>query len=163
MLLLDCSSEPDSLSRLVEAGGAVNAPSDAFGQSPAHMAAGGGQAFILLWQLQTGADINQQDCFGETPVHKAAKSGSLECLSLLVAGDANLNICNNNGQTAEHLAWSCGFLECAKFLAKVKSTQVQALSSDGRSCVLLREAVSVQKRAGGQAAAQAGKRIRLDP
>lgn len=30
------------------------------GQSPAHLAACGGQAFCLLWLLQTGADANQQ-------------------------------------------------------------------------------------------------------
>lgn len=38
----------------------MNAPADAFGQSPAHLAACGGQAFFLLWQLQTGANLNQQ-------------------------------------------------------------------------------------------------------
>lgn len=38
----------------------MNAPADAFGQSPAHLAACGGEAFFLLWQLQTGANLNQQ-------------------------------------------------------------------------------------------------------
>lgn len=47
-------------SALLEAGSGVNAPADAFGQSPAHLAAGGGEACFLLWQLQTGADLNQQ-------------------------------------------------------------------------------------------------------
>uniref|UniRef100_A0A8B9SRY5 Ankyrin repeat domain 37 n=1 Tax=Anas platyrhynchos TaxID=8839 RepID=A0A8B9SRY5_ANAPL len=112
---------------LLEAGSGVNAPADAFGQSPAHLAAGGGEACFLLWQLQTGADLNQQDCLGEAPIHKAAKAGSLECLALLVAGDAKIDLCNNSGQTAADLALACGFLECAKFLKTIQHTQTMKL------------------------------------
>lgn len=49
-----------SFSNLFETGTGVNAPADASGQSPAHLAACGGEAFFLLWQLQTGANLNQQ-------------------------------------------------------------------------------------------------------
>ncbi|KAM5192562.1 ankyrin repeat domain-containing protein 37 isoform 2-T2 [Mantella aurantiaca] len=107
----------------MESGSAVNSPGDALGQTPSHLAACGGHAFFLLWQLQTGVDINQQDLFGETLAHKAARSGSLECLSVLVARDARLDVCNRDGLTAEDLAMSGGFLECAKYLAVVKHTQ----------------------------------------
>ncbi|XP_010167850.2 ankyrin repeat domain-containing protein 37, partial [Antrostomus carolinensis] len=100
---------------------------DAFGQSPAHLAAGGGEAFFLLWQLQTGANLNQQDCLGEAPIHKAAKVGSLECLALLVAGDAKIDLCNNSGQTAADLALAYGFLECAKFLTTIQHTRTMKL------------------------------------
>ncbi|XP_055562658.1 ankyrin repeat domain-containing protein 37 isoform X3 [Falco biarmicus] len=123
MLALGCASESGSFSNLFEAGTGVNAPADAFGQSPAHLAACGGEAFFLLWQLQTGANLNQQDCFGEAPIHKAAKAGSLECLALLVAGDAKIDLCNNSGQTAADLALAYGFLECAKFLTIIQHTQ----------------------------------------
>ncbi|XP_017498537.1 ankyrin repeat domain-containing protein 37 isoform X2 [Manis javanica] len=91
MLLLDCNSEVDSLKHLLAAGASVNAPPDPCEQSPVHLAAGGGLACFLLWQLQTGADLNQQDILGEAPLHKAAKVGSLECLSLLVASDAQID------------------------------------------------------------------------
>lgn len=50
----------DSLKHLLEAGASVNAPPDPCEQSPVHLAAGGGLACLLLWQLQTGADLNQQ-------------------------------------------------------------------------------------------------------
>ncbi|XDA89878.1 hypothetical protein R6Z07F_019460 [Ovis aries] len=120
MLLLDCNPEVDSLKHLLETGASVNAPPDSCEQSPVHLAAGGGLACFLLWQLQTGADLNQQDVFGEAPLHKAARVGSMECLSLLVASDAQVDLCNKNGQTAEDLAWSCGFPECAKFLTTIK-------------------------------------------
>ncbi|XP_032855056.2 ankyrin repeat domain-containing protein 37 isoform X2 [Tyto alba] len=123
MLVLGCSPEAGSFSNLFEAGTGVNAPADAFGQSPAHLAACGGEAFFLLWQLQTGANLNQQDCLGEAPIHKAAKAGSLECLALLVAGDAKIDLCNNSGQTAADLALAYGFLECAKFLTTIHHTQ----------------------------------------
>ncbi|NXQ31235.1 ANR37 protein, partial [Alaudala cheleensis] len=86
----DISFQSGSFSNLFETGTGVNAPTDASGQSPAHLAACGGEAFFLLWQLQTGANLNQQDCLGEAPIHKAAKVGSLECLALLVAGDAKI-------------------------------------------------------------------------
>lgn len=50
----------DSLKHLLETGDSVNAPPNPFEQSPVHLAAGGGCACLLLWQLQTGADLNQQ-------------------------------------------------------------------------------------------------------
>ncbi|XP_075466334.1 ankyrin repeat domain-containing protein 37 [Ascaphus truei] len=149
-MLLECNAECDSLSQLMEYGCAVNAPDDTLGQSPAHMAAGGGQAFFLLWQLQTGVDVNQQDCFGEAPIHKAARSGSLECLSLLVASDAKLNMCNKDGHTAEDLALSSGFAECAKYLAAVRNTQNTFLEAslhlESASCSDPRETAAGLKR-----------------
>ncbi|XP_011362305.2 ankyrin repeat domain-containing protein 37 isoform X2 [Pteropus vampyrus] len=137
MLFLDFNSEVDSLKDLLEAGASVNAPPDPCQQSPVHLAAGGGCACLLLWQLQMGADLNQQDVFGEAPLHKAAKVGSLECLSLLVASDAQIDLCNKNGQTAEDLAWSYGFPECAKFLTTIKCMQTKTPSeqSDRDHCV----------------------------
>ena len=53
-------SQVDSLRHLLETGASVNAPPDPCEQSPVHLAAGGGLACFLLWQLQTGADLNQQ-------------------------------------------------------------------------------------------------------
>ncbi|XP_063090738.1 ankyrin repeat domain-containing protein 37 isoform X1 [Cavia porcellus] len=124
MLLLDCDQEAEGLEQLLQTGCSVNAPPDPCEQSPVHLAAGGGFAYFLLWQLQTGADLNQQDVLGEAPLHKAAKFGSLECLSLLVASEAQIDLCNKNGQTAEDLAWLYGFPECAKFLTTIKCMQM---------------------------------------
>ncbi|XP_071599411.1 ankyrin repeat domain-containing protein 37 [Heliangelus exortis] len=167
MLMLDCSSESGSSSNLLEAGTGVNAPADAFGQSPAHLAACGGEAFFLLWQLQTGANLNQQDCLGEAPIHKAAKVGSLECLALLVAGDAKIDLCNNSGQTAADLALAYGFLDCAKFLTTVQHTQTMKLRgqsacslSDKRG--LLREDPAGQKQEFGTNRSISRKRRRPD-
>lgn len=52
--------QEDGLKNLLETGASVNAPPDPQEQSPVHLAAGGGLACFLLWQLQTGADLNQQ-------------------------------------------------------------------------------------------------------
>ncbi|XP_048365553.1 ankyrin repeat domain-containing protein 37 [Sphaerodactylus townsendi] len=123
LLLLEGNTESESLSHLLQAGTEVNIPADTVGQDPAHLAAHGGHPFFLLWQLQTGANLNQQDCLGEAPIHKAAKVGSLECLALLVSGRATINLCNKKGQTAEDLALAFGFGECAQFLKTVKETQ----------------------------------------
>ncbi|KAM6440598.1 ankyrin repeat domain-containing protein 37 [Liasis olivaceus] len=123
MLLWDSNPEPRGPGPLLQAGTEVNLAAAAFVQSPAHLAAGGGHAFFLLWQFQTGANLDQQDWLGETPIHKAAKVGSLECLTLLVASQASIDLRNNNGQTAEDLALAFGFLECAQFLMRVKQIQ----------------------------------------
>ncbi|XP_021080860.1 ankyrin repeat domain-containing protein 37 isoform X1 [Mesocricetus auratus] len=150
MLLLNCNLEQDGgLKNLLETGASVNAPPDPHEQSPVHLAAGGGLACFLLWQLQTGADLNQQDVLGETPLHKAAKVGSLECLSLLVASDAQIDLCNKNGQTAEDLAWSCGFPECARYLTTIKCMQITESSGDPYAPVLRqkRSLASVENRA----------------
>ncbi|KAM4050846.1 ankyrin repeat domain-containing protein 37 [Anomaloglossus baeobatrachus] len=150
-----------SLSELMECGGAVNSPGDALGQTPAHLAAHGGQAFILLWQLQTGVDINQQDLFGETLIHKAARCGSLECLSVLVAHDARLDVCNKEGLTAEALALSRGFKECARYLATVKQTQ-DTFSRARSSMQHLKETPAGIKRGQCNISATYGKRRRSD-
>ncbi|XP_058049144.1 ankyrin repeat domain-containing protein 37 [Ahaetulla prasina] len=133
MLLWDANSEPHGPSPLLEAGTEVNLAAAAFVQSPAHLAAGEGHAFFLLWQLQTGANLNQQDWLGEAPIHKAAKVGSLECLTLLVASQANIDLRNNNSQTAEDLALALGFLECAHFLMKVKQIRNQKAGAQNNS------------------------------
>ncbi|XP_032542045.1 ankyrin repeat domain-containing protein 37 [Chiroxiphia lanceolata] len=164
MLMLDCSLESGSFSNLFEAGTGVNAPADAFGQSPAHLAACGGEAFFLLWQLQTGANLNQQDCLGEAPIHKAAKAGSLECLALLVAGDAKIDLCNNSGQTAADLALAYGFLECAKFLTTIQTMKLKGrcgyLRSDKHG--LLREDPTAQKQESKTSRSISRKRRRSD-
>uniref|UniRef100_A0A8C9U0W7 Ankyrin repeat domain 37 n=2 Tax=Scleropages formosus TaxID=113540 RepID=A0A8C9U0W7_SCLFO len=154
----------DCLSHLLEAGDAVSSTVDPSGQSPAHVAAWGGQASWLLWLLQTGADANQQDSYGETPVHKAAKAGSLECISVLVASEARLEICNNEGKTAEELAWASGFPECGRLLETLTYIQRCGSSAVGRAprhggepfhCTL-----AGQKRASSSPGAQDGKRRR---
>ncbi|XP_063316063.1 ankyrin repeat domain-containing protein 37 [Pelobates fuscus] len=160
-MLLQWNSECDGLSQLMESGSEVNLPADPVGQSPVHLAAGGGEAFFLLWQLQTGVDINQQDCFGEAPIHKAARSGSLECLSLLVAHFARIDISNKEGHTPEDLAMSAGFLECAKYLATVRHTQYT--SSQAQSSLQeIKNQTAVMKRGQQCLSLAYGKRRRSD-
>ncbi|KAL4597414.1 ankyrin repeat domain-containing protein 37 [Arapaima gigas] len=151
----------DCLSSLLEAGDAVNSMADPCGQSPAHVAAWGGQASCLLWLLQSGADANQQDRCGETPIHKAARAGSAECLGVLVASDARLDICNNEGKTAEDLAWACGFPYCARLLETLRCIRnpvgdVAAQDRRGLFCCTL----AGQKRVLGSPEVQGGKRPR---
>ncbi|XP_053559864.1 ankyrin repeat domain-containing protein 37 [Bombina bombina] len=153
------SEECDSLGQLMESGCAVNVPNNPLSQSPAHLAVCGGQAFFLLWQLQTGLDINQQDTCGETLIHKAARSGSLECLSVLVAREAKLNVCNKDGQTAEDLALSSGFMECAHYLAAVRNTRDTFLKAQS-SMHELRDASAGHKRGHHCGSVLHGKRRR---
>ncbi|XP_030644210.1 ankyrin repeat domain-containing protein 37 [Chanos chanos] len=164
MFLFEADSQLDCMGSLFEVGYAVNSGGDDSGQSPAHLAACGGDAFCLLWLLQTGADPNQQDVFGETPVHKAARAGSLECISVLTASDAQLEICNNEGKTAEDLAWFYNFAECGRFLSTLRETRhmksggsipVAPTERSNLSCTL-----AGQKRGWVSADAQDGKKAK---
>ncbi|KAM9329500.1 ankyrin repeat domain-containing protein 37 [Gastrophryne carolinensis] len=159
--LLHTGEEDASLSQLLESGCEVNSPQDALGQTPAHLAAGEGHALFLLWQLQSGSEINKQDLFGETLIHKAARSGSLECLSVLIAHDARLDVYNRDGYTAEDLALSSGFFECAKYLATVKQTQ-DTFSRARSSMQDFKETEAALKRAHSSLAVTHGKRRRSD-
>ncbi|XP_056316818.1 ankyrin repeat domain-containing protein 37 [Danio aesculapii] len=161
MFLLETESL-DCMSDLFESGFAVNGGLDGPGQSPAHLAACGGQAFCLLWLLQTGVDANQQDASGETPMHKAARSGSLECISVLMAKNAQFGICNNAGQTPEDIAWSCGYEECGRFLNMHRRTQdlKKASSSSLSERRVLTSTIAGQKRGYTASGAQDGKRAR---
>ncbi|XP_042622927.1 ankyrin repeat domain-containing protein 37 [Cyprinus carpio] len=161
MFLLETESL-DCMSNLFESGFAVNGGLNGPGQSPAHLAACGGQAFCLLWLLQTGADANQQDANGETPMHKAARAGSLECISVLMASDAHFDICNNAGQTAEDIAWSCGFDECGRFLnmhRRTRDLKNASLSSLSERHILS-STLAGQKRGCAGSSAQDGKKAR---
>ncbi|XP_028833409.1 ankyrin repeat domain-containing protein 37-like [Denticeps clupeoides] len=160
MLLLDADSQLDCIDNLFEAGYGVNSGGDDCGQTPAHLAAFGGQAFCLLWLLRTGADANQQDVSGETPVHKAVRAGSLECVSVLVASDAQLEICNKKGQTAEDLAWSCGFAECGRLLRTLRKTRRPSVQTDVTCRARDHLSCAGQKRAGLSPDAQDGKKAR---
>ncbi|XP_026059652.1 ankyrin repeat domain-containing protein 37-like [Carassius auratus] len=152
---LDCTSD------LFESGFAVNGGLNGPGQSPAHLAACGGQAFCLLWLLQTGADANQQDASGETPMHKAARAGSLECISVLMASDAHFDICNNGGQTAEDIARSCGFEECGRFLNMHRRTRaLKNASSSFSEQHILSSSHAGQKRGRECSTSQDGKKAR---
>ncbi|XP_007891017.1 ankyrin repeat domain-containing protein 37 [Callorhinchus milii] len=122
MILLDYNPEVECLNELMQAGTAVNSPG-CLGQTPAHLAAFGGQAYCLLWFLHAGTDVNQQDDLGEAAIHKAAKTGSLQCISLLVASAARIELCNCAGQTAEDLALSHGHADCVNFLATIRTTR----------------------------------------
>ncbi|XP_006630167.3 ankyrin repeat domain-containing protein 37 [Lepisosteus oculatus] len=159
MLLLDPDSQLDCRAGLVQAGSAVNCAGDPCGQSPLHLAASGGDAFCLLWLLQTGGDPNQQDCSGETPLHKAARAGSLECVSLLVASDARLDLCTSGGLTAEGLAWASGGSDCARFLAAARSNRSLNPSAPGRTAALELHRAG-QKRGGADSGQGERKRAR---
>ncbi|KAK7162000.1 hypothetical protein R3I94_004606 [Phoxinus phoxinus] len=162
MFLLETESQ-DCPSNLFESGFAVNGLNGpGHGQSPAHLAACGGQAFCLLWLLQTGADANQQDASGETPIHKAARAGSLECISVLMASDAHFDICNKAGQTAEEIAWSCGFEECGRFLNMQRRTQdlKNTSSSPLAEPHVVSSTLAGQKRGRAGSSAQDGKKAR---
>lgn len=115
-----------SLMRLLEYGASCDAATERLNQTPAHIAAYGGQSHCLKWLLHCGATLSRQDYMGETPCHKAARTGSMECISLLVSQGAKLHMRNQSGNTPSQVAASSGFSECANYLERAMQIQLQA-------------------------------------
>ena len=82
------SGDLRSTQLLVEAGSDVNEVS-AFGTSPAIMSIHGGNAAVLNFLLENGADI-ESNTSGHTALHAAVLRGNLEAVKVLIEHGANL-------------------------------------------------------------------------
>ncbi|XP_008490090.2 ankyrin repeat domain-containing protein 37 [Calypte anna] len=128
MLMLDCSSESGSFSNLLEAGNGVNAPADAFGQSPAHLAACGGEAFFPTLATTDRRKFEPTGLPWRSPNSQSSKSWEfgMPCSPLLLVM-LKLTCATTVDKQAADLALAYGFLECAKFLTTVQHTQTMKL------------------------------------
>lgn len=59
---------------------------------------------ILLYLLESGANVNAQNDNGDTPLHIAAKQDEHQSIEILIRLNANLDIKNNEGQSALDIA-----------------------------------------------------------
>lgn len=78
---------------------------EAYGETPLHYAARGGQPEIAEFLLLRGANPNAQDNFGDTPLMDALKYSSVDVVEkLLLHPRINVKISNCDGATALHIA-----------------------------------------------------------
>lgn len=87
------------------------------GDTPLHLAAQAGRAYLCELLLLRGAEINAQDREAWTPLMKAAAAGQKEVCELLLKKGADSNLKNNHGETALDLARKNNYPEVATLLA----------------------------------------------
>ena len=86
-----------------------------------HIAARTGNARLVSFLIESGAEASQLNAIGRAPLHDAAtaKKDSLAVITALVEGsgrvDVNLKAIDNN-ETALHVAAECGNAEAAQYL-----------------------------------------------
>lgn len=105
----------DCISCLFESGFAVNGDLES-GQSPAHLAACGGQAFCLMWLLQTGADANQQVLTIALTQRLLNYNNNLPAATFHFTNIFPLFLKDASGETPMHKAARAGSAECISVL-----------------------------------------------
>ena len=86
------------------------------GKTPLHFAVEGGQADIVRYLLDKGADINARNVAGETPLHYAAGWGFLDVIALLIEKGADVKARSNEGDTPLHYVRFQAITPVAKIL-----------------------------------------------
>ncbi len=75
---------PDIVRELIRRGAAVNQPSrNAMGVTPLHAAAAAGDADLVHFLIQNGADVNARQAGGHTAMDSAKQSGRQDIIALL--------------------------------------------------------------------------------
>lgn len=69
------------------------------GQTPLHMAVIDGQAGIVEYLIEKGAQINAKDISGTTPLHEAVRYGRTEIAGMLLEAGASANTQDSLGKT----------------------------------------------------------------
>lgn len=87
--------------------------------------------------MSKGALVDVADDTGWTPLLRAAQKGHVEMVKLLINNGANVNAATTDGWTALMWASLRGKLGVIKYLVRVKGIDVNHLSDDGRSAILI--------------------------
>ena len=117
----------ESLQRHLRRGESVNIRSEDDGASLLALAAVAGQAGMVKFLLQKGAEVSSKSDDLSTPLHGAAFFGHVEIVELLVAAGAELNAKNDSGDTPLDAAageWTDEIEAAIKFLAGLIDVEV---------------------------------------
>ncbi len=116
----------------VARGGDIHARVDRqTGHTPLHRAAQEGHAEVVLYLLETGADIHRTDRRGHTPLHLAAAQGHLAVVRHLMAYGAQPDLPDPRGMTPLHLA-ATGSLPVLAYLVE-QGLSLEVMDMDGRT------------------------------
>lgn len=102
-----------------------------FGNTPLHLAAGGGRGGAAKYLLShSGVDVDAENASRQTPLHLASEFGHAEMVHLLVKHKANVNKRDARGTSALHMAAISQQYEAVTALLKIKAP-VSARDLDG--------------------------------
>jgi ankyrin repeat protein len=105
-----------AISNLLDIGTNPNAIAiDRTGRTPLHVAAQSGNAGVVLYLLEAGANVNVRDALGMTPLHYAAQYADL-ATRLLIERGAVADARNIENSTPLHCAAKKGLATCVKAL-----------------------------------------------
>jgi ankyrin repeat protein len=107
---------------------------DNAGQTALHWAVSGRYKDMVVFLLDSKADVNAKSNSGQTPLHYAASFcfGDTNMVSLLLARKADVNTKDNFGKTPLHYAALYGFKDMAVLLVANKA-DVNAKDNDGKT------------------------------
>ncbi|MDQ7055090.1 MAG: ankyrin repeat domain-containing protein [Persephonella sp.] len=100
--------------------------------APLHVAVKEGDAELVKYLLEKGADPNGKGAFGETPLHIAVDRGYLDIVQLLLERGADPNAQSNEGNTPLHMAVIASSADIAYELIK-KGASVDVENSFGKT------------------------------
>ncbi len=101
------------------------------GHTPLHRAAHEGHGEVVLYLLETGADIHRTDRRGDTPLHLAAAQGHLAVVRHLMAHGAQPDLPDQRGMTPLHLAATSSLPVLAYLVEQGLSLEV--MDMDGKT------------------------------
>ncbi len=110
----------DSLVFLIDCGLDINQKNH-FSDTPLHVAAYLGDAFMVKLLLQKRADLDAMNKKRQTPLMQAALKGDLECVKALVKKGAKLNLYDNEGNHALMYAVKSKKLKVVDYLIDSKA------------------------------------------
>lgn len=89
-----------------------------------------GNAAMVTWLLENGADPDLQDGTHDTPLHIAANHGKANVIPILVAGNADIEATDRRGNTPLHRSVMPGEFEATRILLELGANP-NARSEDG--------------------------------
>jgi len=111
----------------------INAPVNAEGQMPLHIAAMNGDTERAKLLIEGGANVNEKDAGGSTPMAYAICNSHPEIVDLLKDKDVDINAAINvAGHTLLHIAAITGRTEAAALLI-AKGANVHAIDGDSHT------------------------------
>lgn len=104
------------ITKLIQAGAAVDGANPQTGETPLMRAAGWGTVACLTTLLNKGAHPNAQNKYGGTALMNAAFNNQVDCARALLSSGASVDMIDKRGRTALYHAVSYRHFEVARLL-----------------------------------------------